>query len=330
MTDVLRWGLLSTARINTALLPALRQSPRARLVAVASRDADRAAAYAAEHGIPTSFGSYEAMLADPGIDAVYNPLPNHLHAEWTIKAAQAGKHVLCEKPLACSLDEVEAITRAAAANGVVVAEAFMYRHHPQTLAVLDRIATGAIGEVLLVRGSFSFTLAGQGDIRLDPTMGGGSAWDVGVYPISYARTIVGAPPVEVQAWQHTGPTGVDLSCWGAIRFSNGAVAQFDCSFEAPYRTNLEIVGREGVIVVPDPFKVPAAGRYLVGPAFDALEPVDVPATEHLYTYEVEDLFEAAALGTSPRVTLADSRENVATVLAALASAQAGGQPVPLA
>ncbi len=327
---VLRWGLLSTARINLALLPALRECTRAEAVAVASRDLGRASSFAAEHGLPVAYGSYEELIDDPDIDVVYNPLPNSLHAEWTIRAADAGKHVLCEKPLACTLAEVDAIAAAAERNSVVVAEAFMYRHHPQTRRVQEMAASGAIGDIRLVRGSFSFTLEHRSDIRLDADLHGGSAWDVGVYPVSYARTIFGEPPVAVAAVRHDGANGVDLTCAGTITFPGGGRAQFDSSFELPFRAHLEVVGSTGVIVVPNPFKPARSETILCGPAGDALAPVEVRAEYGLYTYEVDDLTDAVLGLGGPRVTLADSRENVATILAALDSGRRGGSPVEVA
>jgi predicted dehydrogenase len=326
-TDSLRWGLLSTARINDALIPALRSAPRAELVAVASRDLERASAYAESHDIARAYGSYDELLADPGVDVVYNPLPNHLHAPWTVRACEAGKHVLCEKPLACTLAEVDAIAAAARANGVVVAEAFMYRHHPQTLRVLDLVAGGAIGEVHLVRGSFSFPLTNPHDVRLDPAMGGGATWDVGVYPIGFARLAIGSTPVEARAWRHDGPSGVDLSCRAMLRFANGATAQLDCSFEEPERMNLEIVGSSGVIVVPEPFKPGRRSTVLMGPSSAELAPTAVTADHELYRYEVDDLTDNVLGGTEPRIPLADSRANVATVLAVLASGSLDGESV---
>ncbi len=326
-TDALRWGLLSTARINDAIIPALRAADRAELVAVASRDLERASAYADSHDIGRAYGSYEELLADPGVDVVYNPLPNHLHAPWTVRACEAGKHVLCEKPLACSLAEVDAITGAARANDVVVAEAFMYRHHPQTLRVLELVHTGAIGEVRLVRGSFSFPLTNPGDVRLDPAMGGGATWDVGVYPISFARLAIGSAPLEARAWRHDGATGVDLSCRAMIRFANGAIAQLDCSFEEPERMNLEIVGSAGVIVLPEPFKPGRRATILLGPSSSDLSPTVVEADQELYRYEVEDLTDNVIGATEPRIPLADSRANVATALAVLESGARDGEPV---
>ena len=179
--DVLNWGILSTARINQALIPPLRASDRNRLVAVASRFSERAQAYAREWQIPKAYGSYQELLADEEIDVVYIPLPNHLHVAWAVNAARAGKHVLCEKPLALTAEDVDTIAGTASEAGVVVTEAFMYRHHPQTLKVKALIDEGAIGDLLLVQGSFSFVLDRPEDIRLDPAMGGGSRWD-NVFP----------------------------------------------------------------------------------------------------------------------------------------------------
>ncbi|HEX5942293.1 MAG TPA: Gfo/Idh/MocA family oxidoreductase, partial [Anaerolineales bacterium] len=232
--DVLKWGLLSTARINRALITPLRASRRNQLVAVASRTQESADNYAREWKISRAHGSYEALLADPEIDVVYISLPNHLHAPWTIKAVEAGKHVLCEKPLALSVEEVDAIQSAARRYGRVVMEAFMYRHHPQTLKVQEMVKSGSLGTLKLIRGSFSFALAREGDVRLDPAMGGGSVWDIGCYPISYARTVVGAAPLAVFGWQVIGPTGIDETFVGQMRFDHDILAQFDSSFVIPF------------------------------------------------------------------------------------------------
>ena len=236
MTHVLNWGLLSTARINRALIPPLRASKRNQLLAAGSRSQQTADQYAQEWKIPRAHGSYEALLADPEIDVIYNSLPNHLHAEWTIKAVEAGKHVLCEKPLALNVNEVDTIQKAAQKHGRVVAEAFMYRHHPQTHQVLELIRRGSIGTLKLLRGSFTYVLTGGTDVRLDPAMGGGSIWDVGCYPISYARTVVGEDPLDVFGWQVRGPTGIDETFVGQMRFAGDIHAQFDSSFAIPFQT----------------------------------------------------------------------------------------------
>ncbi len=325
---ILRWGLLSTARINRSLIPPLRASPRNNLVAVASRDAGKGREYAREWEIENVFDSYEAMIASPDVDVVYISLPNKLHAEWTVKAANAGKHVLCEKPLATTLADVDAITAAAQANHVVVAEAFMYRHHPQTLKVKEIIDSGQIGEVLLVRGSFTFTLTDRGNVRVNAGLDGGSVWDVGCYPISYARTMIGAEPAEVQGMQVIGESGVDETFAGTMRFGSNAYAQFDCGFHAPFRMNMEIVGSNGLIVIPRAFKPTDQETILVGPAGDQLEPVEISGPEHLYIGEVEDMYEAVVNGAAPRVSLQDSRNNVAAILALLQSAREG-RPVQI-
>ncbi len=322
--QTLNWGLLSTARINRSVIPALRASERNQLIAVASRQGGKGKAYADEWGIDMAYSSYEEMLADPEIHVVYISLPNSLHAEWTIMAAQAGKHVLCEKPITVTVAELDAVIEAVEQNHVVVAEAFMYRHHPQTLKVKELIDAGAIGEVKLVRGSFTFTLSGTSNVRLAADLAGGSVWDVGCYPISYARTMIGAAPVRVMGHQIVGAqSGVDESFYGTIEFANGAAAQFDCGFRAPFRTNIEIVGSEGVIMVPRPFKPTDNETIYVGKASDQLEPVQVDGFTQLYSGEVEDMADAVLLGKAPRISLADSRENVATIVALLQSAKEG-------
>jgi predicted dehydrogenase len=203
-----RWGLLSTARINERLIPVLRGSARSELLGVASSGGpEKAARYASEWNIPRAYGSYEALLADPEVDAVYISLPNALHRPWVVKTAEAGKHILCEKPLALTATDVDVMAEAARRNGVVLQEAVMMRYHPQTLHVQQRVAAGAIGEVRLIRGVFTFTLARPGDIRLDPALGGGSIWDVGSYPVNFMRTMLRANPVEVHGWQISGEGG---------------------------------------------------------------------------------------------------------------------------
>ena len=323
---VLHWGLLSTARINRALIKPLRASKRNQLLAVASRTQSAADAYAREWNIPRAHGSYEALLADPEIDVIYNPLPNHLHAEWTIKAVEAGKHVLCEKPLTLSVHEVDEVQAAARKHGRVVTEAFMYRHHPQTLRVQELVKEGALGALKLIRGSFTYVLSRSGDVRLDPAMGGGSIWDVGCYPISYARTIIGREPLEVFGWQVTGPTGIDETFVGQMRFADDVYAQFDSSFAIPFQTFMEIVGSEATLTVPKPFK-PETDEKLYLKRGDKTETIKIKGQE-LYIGEVEDMADAILLGRQPRVSLEDSRANVAVILALLDSARTG-KPVAL-
>ena len=324
----LNWGLLSTARINRALIPPLQVSKRNHLLAVASRAQETANAYAKEKKISRAYGSYEALLADPEIDVIYNPLPNHLHAEWTIKAVAAGKHVLCEKPLALNVADVDAIKAAAQKHERVVAEAFMYRHHPQTLKVQELVKSGSIGSLKLIRGSFSFVLSREEDIRLlDPAMGGGSIWDIGCYPISYARTVVGENPVEVFGWQVTGKTGIDETFVGQMRFGGEVHAQFDSSFVIPFQSFMEIVGSEGTLSIPKPFK-PEVNERIFITRDDKTEAIKVKGQE-LYLGEVEDMADAILLGHDSRISLDDSRANVGVIAALLESARVG-KPISVA
>jgi predicted dehydrogenase len=324
--QTLRWGLLSTARINKALFTPLRTSKRNRLLAVASRSRDKAEAYAREKKIERAYGSYTDLLADPEIDVIYNPLPNHLHAEWTIKAVEAGKHVLCEKPLALSMDEVNGMAAAAKKHGRVVAEAFMYRSHPKTLKVKEIVDSGELGRVKIVRGSFTFLMTNPNDYRWQPEMGGGGLWDIGCYPLSYTRTVLGAEPLEVFGWQVTGPTGVDEVFTAQLHFPGDIYAQFDCSVKIPYHTFMEIVGDEGTLNVPNPFN-PGAREALYLTKNGKTRSVTVKGPEP-YVSEVEDMADAILLGKPPRVSLADSRANVAAILALFESAKLG-KPVTL-
>ncbi len=316
---VLRWGLLGTARINRSLIPPLRSSQDNRLVAVASRDGARAAAYAREWGIERSHGSYEALIEDREIDVVYIPLPNHLHAEWAIKAAAAGKHVLCEKPLALSVSEVDAIEAAARKHGVVIAEAFMYRHHPQTLKVKQLVEEGAIGELRFVRGSFSFPLDNPGDCRLRPEWGGGSLWDVGCYPLSFTRFLLGQEPVEVFGSQTKGPTGIDLTFAGQLVVAKGVLAQIDSGFGSVFRAELEVAGTKGALRVRHPWK-PLPEQPILLTRGDKTEAIPAEGKDR-YLLEIEDLAECVRTGRPQRVSLAESRGNVATIVALLESAR---------
>ena len=321
MTQQLNWGLLSTARINRALFDPLRTSKRNRLLAVASRTRDKADAYARERKIERAYGSYADLLADPEIDVVYNPLPNHLHAEWTIKAVEAGKHVLCEKPLALTLAEVDAMSAAAHKHGRVVAEAFMYRTHAQTLLVREMVRNGKLGKVILARGSFTFVMTNPDDYRWRPQMGGGGLWDIGCYPLSFTRAALGAEPLEVFGWQVTGPTGVDDSFAAQLRFPGDIHAQFDCSLRVPYQVFMEIVGDEATLRIPAPFN-PGAKESLFLTRAGKIETITVKGTAP-YVSEVEDMADAILLGKAPVVSLADSRANVAAILALFESARSG-------
>ena len=326
MTTV-RWGILSTADIGMEkVTPAIQGADNCEVVAIASRSQASADAAAARLGIPTAYGSYEALLADDTVDAVYIPLPNDMHAEWTMKAAAAGKHILCEKPLAMNAAQAEEMAAACDEAGVKLSEAFMYRHHPQTLKVKDLVDKGVIGDLQLIRGSFTFYLDREGDIRLYPEMGGGSIWDVGCYPISYARTIAGSEPEEVFGWQVSSDLDIDLIFAGQMCFPGNVYAQFDSGFRSPYRVYFQIVGSEGSITVPQPFNPKENMQFTI----DNIERVETVKIDGMMLYlgEVEDMADAILLGKPTRVSLTDSRANVAAILALLKSAREGG-PVKL-
>jgi predicted dehydrogenase len=321
MSEQLRWGLLSTAKINAALFKPLAKSPRNTLFAVGSRSEESAQAYAAEHNIPRAHGSYEALLADPEVDVIYNSLPNHLHAEWTIKALQAGKHVLCEKPFALSLSEVDAMAEAAEKSGKVLAEAFMYRTHPQTLKVKEIVESGTLGDILTVKGGFTFTFNRPGNYRLDPAFGGGALWDVGCYPLSYARSMLGLEPLKVFGWQVTGESGIDEFFSAQMLFPGEIHAQFDCGFRGPFRTFLEIVGQDATLHIPAPFHPGKKTRIFLSRGGEP-ETIEIKG-QNAYLGEIEDMADAILDGKTPHISLADSRANVAAILGLYQSARTG-------
>jgi len=255
MTAKLRWGLLGTARINRQIIPALRNSKLSELCAVASRSLRHAEEYAREWKIPNVYASYSDLLAQPNIDVVYNSLPNHLHTEWTIKAAQVGKHVLCEKPFALSLKEAENMAAAAERSGVYLTEALVYRHFVQTRKVLEIIRSGEIGDVLVTRGEFTFTLTRPDDFRWKPEFGGGSIWDVGCYPVSFIQMISGGVPHTVFGMQRLAPSGVDETFIGQMHYSGDILGQFTSSFNLPHHTSVEIQGTRGMLALPSPFGI---------------------------------------------------------------------------
>jgi D-xylose 1-dehydrogenase (NADP+, D-xylono-1,5-lactone-forming) len=247
-----RLGVLSTARINRPVIAAARASERVELVAVASRDQARADAYAEEHGIERAHGSYEALLADPDVDAVYISLPNSLHIEWSIRALEAGKHVLCEKPLDRRPERVEEAFDVAERAGRVLMEGFMWRHHPQTRLLEEIIRSGRIGEPRVVLARFSFPLDDPENVRMRPELDGGGLMDVGCYCISAARFVAGEPEL-VFGRQVVGPTGVDVRFLGTLQFPGNVFAHFLCGMDVPFSSRLEVVGSDASAVVADPW-----------------------------------------------------------------------------
>lgn len=250
----LRWGIIGTANIGRkAVIPAIKSSNNGEVVAVASRDGKRAKDFAHDMGIPHFLDSYGALIEDDEIDAVYIPLPNSLHHEWTIKAADNGKHILCEKPLALNAAQCEEMQKTANSNGVVLMEAFMYRFHPQTEKVIQMVRSGALGEVRMIHSAFTFRLTNPDNIRLIPELGGGSLMDVGCYCVNLSRTLAGMEPVEVQAYARWTADGVDDQMSGTLRFDNGLTARFDSALTMERREVYEVAGTGAYLSIPVAF-----------------------------------------------------------------------------
>jgi predicted dehydrogenase len=303
--DLLRWGVLSTAKIGIEkVIPATVAAARCEVVAIASRDLGSAEAAASGLGIGRALGSYEDLLADPDVDAVYNPLPNHLHTEWTIAAARAGKHVLCEKPLATNAAEAERMIRVCEAEGVLLMEAFMYRLHPTWEAVRELLASGRIGELKTVQSWFSYFNDDPNDIRNQLDAAGGALYDIGCYCVNLSRMLFGAEPIRVQGTVTRDPvTGVDTLTSGILDFDDG-IASFTCSTRAEPDQRVHIYGTEGRISLEIPFNIPwdRPTRVLVTAGGD---PPVRPETEVLtfdpaneYSIQAER-FAAAALDGGP-------------------------------
>ena len=313
-----RWGLLSTARINEALLGGIAAVPEATAYAVASRDTDRASAYARRNGIERAYGSYEQLLADPDIDVVYVSLPNGMHVEWTQRALEAGKHVLCEKPLSRSPAEVEALFELATARGLHLSEAFMYRHHPQTKRLKVLVDSGAIGTLRLIRGHFSFN-CDPADPRMFSDQEGGGLMDVGCYPVSMARHLAGEPE-RVSAEQLLGGDEVDVVMAGVLRFAGGVIAHFDSGLAMPGRTEVEIVGSDAVLRVESPWHPVPDGIELWRDGAATPEVIAVPAADS-YALEVADLSAAARGEGVPLLGRADALGQARAIEALYASAR---------
>jgi len=299
MTDsgAVRWGILSTARINDKVLAGAREADGVEIVAVGSRDRARGEEFAQRHGIPRVHGSYEDLLADADVEAIYIPLPNSMHVPWSITALEAGKHVLCEKPLARRVADVERAFDAADRAGRLLMEAFMWRYHPQTEELVRR--AGEIGPLRVVRAAFAFDLpaADTGNVRLQPELDGGSLMDVGCYCVSGLRLLCGEP--ERVGAEQVERQGVDGRFVAALRFSGEVLGTFDCGFDVPPRGVLEVVGAGGTLVAEDPWHGVSPRLTLTRP--DA-EPEEIPVeAADPYRLELEDFSRAVRGGSSPRL-----------------------------
>jgi xylose dehydrogenase (NAD/NADP) len=321
----LRLGLLSTANINLKLLGGARAAEGVEVVAVASREAQRAEAFAAEHGLGRAHGSYEALLADPDVDAVYVPLPNSLHVPWSIRALEAGKHVLCEKPMTRRPEEAQAAFDAADRAGRVLAEGFMWRHHEQARRLRELVRDRTVGNVRLVRAAFSFFgLDRAGDVRLQKALDGGGLMDVGCYCVSAMRLLAGEPE-RVSARQVIGGDGVDVRFVGTLAFPGGVLGAFDCGLDMVDRSELEVIGDAGSLFLPDPWHS-REPRIEVRRA-DGTEVIEIPRKDP-YACELED-FAAAVRGERPHpFGREDAVAQARTIAALYRSAEFGAEAVP--
>ena len=319
-----RWGILSTAHINRKLLAGAARSSEVEVVAVGSRDLARARAFADEHGIPAAYGSYEELLADPAVEAIYNPLPNTLHCEWSIRALEAGKHVLCEKPMSSSIAEVEQAFAVAERTGLHLTEAFMYRHHPQAKRLAALVAEGAIGALRVIRSTFSYGLFDESNIRLRTDVDGGSLMDVGCYCVSGSRLLAGEPEA-VFGRAFIGPTGTDWAFTGSLRFRGDVFALFDCATCLPNRDELEVIGSDGSLFLDDPW-------HCLDPVIelrrdDGTERIEMEAANP-YQLELEDLGRAIRTGSAPLLGRDDAVAQ-ARAISALRRSAADGRDVTL-
>jgi len=327
VSEPVRWGILSTANINQKVLAGVSGSPAVEVAAVGSRSRESAEQFAAAHGIPRAHGSYEELLADPDVEAVYIPLPNGMHVEWTLAALSAGKHVLCEKPLSPRADEVERCFDAAEQAGLVLSEGFMWRHHPQADRLVSLVRDGAIGELRLVRAAFSFPLGRFPDVRWDAELDGGALLDVGCYCVSGSRLLAGAEPERVNGEAVIAESGVDSRFAATLRFPGDVLAVFECGFDLPPRDELEAIGSEGSLFLDDPWHSLEPRIELRG-GDGSLELIEVERANP-YRLELEDVSAAIRGEREPRLGRADA-VGQARALEALLRSAAEGRPVAVA
>jgi predicted dehydrogenase len=325
-TAKLRWGILGVAGIINRILPSFPRARNAELRAIASRSTDKAQAAAKATGIPVAHGSYEALLDDSNIDAVYIPLPNSLHGEWTRKAAERGKHVWCEKPLCPTAAEAQDVIEFCRAKGVKLMDGFMWPHHPRTQHLRRFLDSGGIGEVRRVSGAFTFQMKplDSNNIRLKPELGGGSLLDVGCYHVYGIRWAFGAEPVRAYAtatYQH----GVDVEMNGVLRLADGRMASFDCGFTLPFRGWMEIVGMEGTVDIPDIWLPSAHATYTIRREGKPVEEVVIEDEDQIQ-HMIEN-FSRAVLENQPVAPPPDEAVKTLRVLDALAKSAREGREI---
>ena len=325
--DVVRYGLLSTAQIGlNAHLPASYDSKNSEVVSVSSRTADKAEAAAKKHNIGRWYGSYEEQLADPDMDAVVNSLPNGMHAEWTIKAAEAGKHILCEKPLAVSAEECQRMIDAANANNVVLVEAFTHRWNPHMRMARKLIAEGAIGDIQTIDSALCFTIAEpDGNVRFSEALAGGALWDAGCYAVYATRFVMSAEPVQVRGMSHdSGNWGIDTTFSGSMKFANGAIGNITTNMEQPFRCYINIDGSKGRIEIPGMFD--DSGPIIIkrgdGRNGDNTEIISTPSPNR-FAVQFDEFSECVLTGKKPEYPAEDGLRNTAVVEALYKAANSG-------
>ncbi|CAM3178509.1 Gfo/Idh/MocA family oxidoreductase [Paenibacillus lupini] len=325
MSKKLKWGILGCAGIaKRAVIPGLHLSELNEAAAIASRDGEKAKQTADELNIPTAYDSYEALLADSSIDVIYIPLPNHLHKEWAIRAAEAGKHILCEKPLALNAHEAAEMAEAADKAGVLLSEAFMYRYHPRYQTIKDLIASGAIGEVRGIRSAFTFNNPNDSkNVRFRKEWGGGSIYDVGCYPLNAARLLLGKEPqaVTVNAFFSPEHDDVDMMASGLVEFEGDVSLTFDCGMWAAFRNPLEVLGTDGIIEVPSAFVTPTPeSSHIYLTANGERRQIEVPYVNS-YTAQADSLYHSITNGTPLTFQTSDAISNMKVIDACLLSAR---------
>ena len=336
MSDRIRWGVLGAAKIATRkVIPSMQLASACDMTAIASRSLAKAKEAATLLGIPKAYGSYEELIADPGIDAIYNPLPNNLHAQWSIRAAEAGKHVLCEKPLATSAADARAMFDAARRSGVYLAEAYPYRAQPQTLKMRELLAAKAIGHPQVVQAAFGFPLTDMANIRMDPALAGGVLMDAGCYPVSLVRMIAGERPRRVHAMAKWATSGVDLSLLASLEFPSGLLAQISCSFATLRHRHAFIAGDAGSIDTTYFNDTSAAFPPLLqvrrGSGWDAKQETLETAATNGFLAEAESFHDLVAhgwdawTGVSPEESI-----DIALTLEAIAASARSGRAVDVA
>ncbi len=326
--DVIRWGALSTARIaRNAVVPAAESLENARFTAVGSRDLEVARAFAVDLGLDRFYGSYQDLLDDPDIDAIYNALPNSMHFEWTAKAAAAGKHVLCEKPLADDESQAREMAAICASNGVLLMEAFMYRFNPRLARALELLAEGRIGDPLLIRASFSFNTRGSGDWRLGTELAGGALADIGSYCVNATRTLFAGEPHGVYSRMEIDPEfRVDMSGVAILEFSAQRRALIDFSFEMGGRQSVEVVGSSGSMVIPRCFLAQAGAPLTIEISSGSDTSIEEVPFENSYALQLESFSNSILRGDPVFVTPEDSISNT-RVIDAIRESNAAGRLV---